>query len=350
VLLENTDRAEAEQVARRVVEALEPRYVVAQQTHTVTASVGVTLCALGDCTSEGLLRDADVAMYQAKAEGRDRVVVFHEQMRERLVEQGALEEGLVKALEEGGLAVVYQPVVDLETNEVTGVEALARWPGGQGGSVPPALFIPLAEERGLIHHVDLWVLRECCRQVVDWQHRFPRHTALRANVNLSAVELRNPQLALEVMAVLDDTGLVPARLTLEITETAVLHDPGAAAEVLAGVRERGVAVSLDDFGTGFSSLVTLQNLPVDEIKVDGSFVRALADEPAARQVVKAIVSLAAALGLRTVAEGVETREQLDWLRTLGCSAAQGFLLAPPMTPAELEVLFARGLPSFVQVG
>jgi diguanylate cyclase (GGDEF)-like protein/PAS domain S-box-containing protein len=349
VLLENTDRAEAEHIARRVVEALEPRYLVAQQAHTVTASVGVTVCARGDCTGDVLLRDADVAMYQAKAEGRGRFVVFHAQMRDRLVEQGALEEGLVQALEQGGLAVVYQPVVDLETNEVTGVEALARWPGGQGGAVPPALFIPLAEERGLIHQVDLWVLRECCRQVVDWQRRFPRHAGLRANVNLSAVELRNPHLAREVEAVLDETGLAPSGLTLEVTETAVLLDPGAAAEVLAGLRELGVSVSLDDFGTGFSSLVTLQSLPVDEIKVDGSFVRALAEEPAARQVVKAIVSLAAALGLRTVAEGVETREQLDWLQSLRCDAAQGFLLAPPMPPAELEVLFARGLPSYVEV-
>jgi diguanylate cyclase (GGDEF)-like protein/PAS domain S-box-containing protein len=345
VLLEGTAAEEAEEVAHRLVEALSPGYDVTGQTVTVSASVGVRTCVGGGASSDVLLRDADVAMYQAKADGRGRAVVFRQQMQDHLVAQMELERGLRKALAEEELTLVYQPIVDLWSGEVLGVEALVRWSTGEGGAVPPVLFIPLAEELGLIQELDRWVLRRACRQVCQWQHRFPRHVGLRANVNLSALELHEAGLVDDVRQVLAETGLPPQCLTLEITEAAVLPDPAGSASVLAGLRQLGVSVSLDDFGTGSTSLATLRAFPLDEIKIDRMFVEALEDDPAQRGLVQAIVSLAAALNLRTVAEAVETSDQLHMLQAMHCGSAQGHLLAAPMAPDDVAVLFARGLPA-----
>jgi diguanylate cyclase (GGDEF)-like protein/PAS domain S-box-containing protein len=343
VLLEDTSAALGATVAERIVAALSPPLHMSDRVLTVSASVGVAACVAGASNSDSLLRDADVAMYEAKAGGRSRFAVFHPDMHVRLIEQMELETGLRRAIENEQLRLEYQPLVDLASGEITGVEALLRWAGEHDNDVPPTLFIPLAEERGLIHQLDQWALHEACRQVRSWQERFPQHATLRANVNVSALELREPQLVSRVAAVLEESGLAPQHLMLEITETAVLPEPTMAIDLLGRIRDLGVGVSLDDFGTGNSTLSTLRKFPLDELKIDQSFVAGIDAGAGGRQLLGAVIAMAQALDLRTVAEAVETPNQLAWLRRLHCGTGQGHLFAPALSVLEMERVFTLGL-------
>jgi diguanylate cyclase (GGDEF)-like protein len=343
VLLEGTSAAQALQVAERVLTALEPPYRLSDRSLTVTASVGVTTADGGTRSGDALLRDADVAMYQAKAQGRDRFAVFEPAMHTELVEQMALEAELREALGRHQLHLQFQPILDLRHGTVTGVEAFLRWRSGEDNDVPAAMFIPLAEERGIIQQLDAWVLLSACRQVRHWQQRFPDHRALRLSVNLSAVDLRVPGLPDQVEAVLRSTGLPPESLMLEITETAVLPDATTVSRVLHELREVGVGIALDDFGTGYASLSALRALPLDEIKVDRSFVAGIDHGPSGRRLAGAIISMAQALDLDTVAEAVETPNQLAWLRKMRCGAGQGHLFSPPLEAGDLTRVLTDGL-------
>jgi len=342
VLLEDTSEEHAHEVAQRVMTALEPPYRVGERTLTVTASVGLTTARSGTADAEALIRDADVAMYQAKAHGRARLAVFEPEMHTELVEQMTMETELREAIDQERLRLHYQPVLDLRTGAITGVEALARWPSGALRDVPPALFIPLAEDRGLILQLDAWALRAACRQVRHWQARFPHHRTLRLSVNLSALDLRDPDLVARVRQVLAETELDPACLMVEVTETAVLPDPDEIRGRLGELRSLGVGISMDDFGTGYGSLAALRALPLDEIKLDQTFVAGMEGSAAGRRLVEAILRMAHALDLETVAEAVETRDQLAWLRRMRCGAAQGFLFAPPLDPAAMTDALRNG--------
>jgi diguanylate cyclase (GGDEF)-like protein/PAS domain S-box-containing protein len=340
VLLEDTAPEHAAETAQRIVDNLAGVRVVGGRKLRMGASVGV-VSATGVVDIDALLRDADVAMYQAKASGRGRYAVFHPRMREQLIAQLELETALQEAIERQRLRLLFQPIVDLATGHIRGVEALVRWTDARHGTVPPSLFIPLAERSDLIVPLDVWVLSEAAAKTVELQRFGPRHRDLTVNVNLSAHHLRQPGLARNVASALQHAGLAPEHLVLEITETAVLPDPDTVLLALQSLHRLGVQISLDDFGTGYSPLTTLERLPVDEIKIDRSFVDSLGSGPRSRRLVGSIIDMAHALELHTVAEGVETGEQLRILRELRCATGQGYLFSPPLTPQELDRVLAE---------
>jgi diguanylate cyclase (GGDEF)-like protein/PAS domain S-box-containing protein len=302
----------------------------------VTVSIGVAVAGPdGDATT--LLRDADVAMYQAKEQGRDQYVLFDETLRAQTAERRAIESGLRDSLERSELAVHYQPVIELTGGRVVGVEALVRWPHPELGMLPPGEFISVAEETGLIVELGADVLRRSCKEVADWCQAHPELGFLSVSVNLSARQLIRPELTEIVAAALESSGLRPEQLCLEITESVLLEDAQFSARALGALKDLGVRIGVDDFGTGYSSLTYLQQFPVDTLKVDRSFVDGLADERSARgdrAIVAGVIDLAHAFGLTTVAEGVETDGQLAVLRALGCEQAQGFLWSPGLPGPE----------------
>ena len=297
----------------------------------VTASIGVAL-APGDAEEPGrLLQYADVALYRAKAEGRNAFRFFEPEMDGRLQARRALERDLRTALVRGDLQVHYQLQMDARVEEPVGVEALARWHHAERGWVPPKEFIPVAEETGLILVLGEQVLRTACAQAATW----PK---VRLSVNLSPVQFRHGDLLGLVRRVLQDTGLEANRLELEITEGVLLADREAALGALGKLRELGVRIAMDDFGTGYSSLSYLQKFPFDTIKIDGSFIGALETRSEAHAIVRAVVSLGRSLGMRTCAEGVETAEQLAFLKAEGCDEVQGYYLGRPVPAADIARL------------
>ena len=285
-----------------------------------------------------------MAMYQAKARGRDcwhvydRTATGHSGDRLRLLGE------LRHALSHGGLRLHYQPRVDLRTGTVMGFEALVRWQHPRLGLLGPAAFIALAEDSGLIRELGGWVLREACRQAAEWHARDPDRRPLEIAVNLSARQLADPHLTALVADILTHTGLDPETLTLEVTETALMSDADAALGVLHALKDLGVRLAIDDFGTGYSSLVYLKRFPVDELKIDRSFVDGLGRDTEDTAIVTAIVQLAAAVGVQVVAEGVETDEQRDALLALGCRLGQGYLFAPPLPASRLQLHDDPGVP------
>jgi EAL domain-containing protein (putative c-di-GMP-specific phosphodiesterase class I) len=285
-------------------------------------------------------------MYQAKAAGKDRWVLFDDAAREQHRRRHELVADLRRALEKGELTVAYQPVVDLRA-PVTGapyaVEALARWDHPTRGSISPQEFVALAEESGLVGALSRHMLRAACRQTALWQRRYGDQAPSRVCVNVSPLQLRQAGFVHEVATVLQESGLPGTSLCLELTESAVMEDPTLAAASFAALRELGVTVAIDDFGTGYSSLALLRTLPVDLLKVDRSFLAEL-DQDGSARVVAAVVGLGTALGLDVVAEGVETVAQQTELMRLGCPRAQGYLFSRPLSPSQLEDLADRGWP------
>ncbi len=309
----------------------------------VTGSIGIALTTSKVDLPGTLLRDADAAMYRAKHSGRARSVVFADEMRDEAMGRLDTETQLRKAIAEGQLRLHYQPVIDLETGNLVGVEALVRWLHPTRGLVSPADFIPIAEETGLIVPLGEWVLLEACRQLAAWQHEHPHRDDLVMAINLSGLQLVLPDVVSRVAAVLDQTGATPSRIALEITESVLMRDAEETMAVLRGLRELGVRLHVDDFGTGYSSLSYLKRFPVDALKIDQSFVDGLGSDPEDGAIVQAILALAGSLNMETVAEGIETTEQLNALRSLGCTTGQGFLFSTALPPDELRHLLAAEL-------
>jgi diguanylate cyclase (GGDEF)-like protein len=332
------DEEVALQIAHRMSNALAEAFLVEGHELFLTGSVGVAIGRPSD-GPEDLLRDADNAMYRAKEQGRPGYAFFDAGMRDKSRRRLELEQELHFALEREELRLVYQPVFDTMTGEIVGAEALLRWDSPQG-PISPAEFIPIAEETGLVMPIGDWVLRTACRQAAAWRREFGR--GLPVSVNIAARQLTRPGLAAQVLVALGEAGAPPDDLVLEITEHGVLEDFAAAFRHLQEVRALGVRVAVDDFGTGWSSLSYLQRLPVDELKIDRSFVATLGVEGPSMAIVGSLVSLAHGLGLTVVAEGVETEEQLTELRRLGCDSVQGFLLARPAPPEIVGVDVASG--------
>jgi len=323
-------------IARRLARALEEPFIVEGHELFLTGSVGVAIGAPGD-GPEDILRDADNAMYRAKEQGRPGYAYFDQGMRERSQRRLALEQELHVALERNEFHLEYQPVFALDSGEMIGAEALLRWDNPLRGAVSPGEFIPIAEETGLILPIGDWVLREACRQAAAWRRELGRGVCV--SVNIAARQLTRPGLAAQVLVALGESGADPDDLLLEITEHGVLEDFAAAYRHLQEVRALGVRVSVDDFGTGWSSLTYLQRLPVDELKIDRSFVATLGVDGPSIAIVGSLVDMAHALGLQVVAEGVETADQLVELQRLGCDAVQGYLLARPARPESLQRFF-----------
>jgi diguanylate cyclase (GGDEF)-like protein len=338
VLLEDADAAHGEAVARSVVTALQQLPV--QRVHLSGASAGVSVVVAGRGDAESLLRDADIALHRAKAHGRGRAAVFQPAMREQLVRELALEESLARAIADRQLSLAYQPIVELATGRLAGVEALVRWYGDDGVPISPDVFIPVAERAGLVGALDEWVLRQACVFVASLGDRCPELAGITLNVNLSARDLEDvAEVRRWVLSALAVSGLPPHRLMLEITETAVMPEHvslASLAAALQALRSRGVRIALDDFGTGYSSVTSLERLPLDELKVDGTFVAGLTEGGPTGRLVEGLVSMARSLRLPVVAEAVETQEQATMLRAMRCEYGQGYLFARPMPGAELE--------------
>ncbi len=328
--------ADAARVAEKMMQVLGAPFVLEGQELHVTASLGVSLFPRDGASGELLLKYADTALYEAKGEGRNAYRFFSPEMNAQAHGRLRMENDLRRAVERGELELHYQPQLDLASGEVTAVEALLRWRHPLRGLVPPNAFIPMAEETGLVLGIGDWVLREACRQVALWQRE--GLADLRVAVNISARQLQRPGLDASVRAALAASGLAPHSLELEITESSVMLDPHHAQSVLQSLRELGVQLSIDDFGTGYSSLAYLKRLPLDRLKIDRSFIGGIPADGDDATIVETIIVMTHKLGLRVIAEGVETLEQQLQLVRQGCDEIQGFLLAHPAPAADLPAL------------
>ena len=339
LLSEITHSQDAAVVAEKILLTLATPHRIEQHELHVTASIGIVTYPDDGTEAETLMKNADFAMYHAKDAGRNNYQFFVPDMNFRAVERQSLENDLRHALKRQEFVLHYQPKINLETGSIIGVEALVRWRHPQRGLVPPKQFIPVAEECGFIVPMGRWVLREACRQARAWQDAgLP---PLRIAINTSAVELRANDFIAGVRAILRETGLEPRYLELELTETFLMQDSKSTAAVLKELKDIGVHLALDDFGTGYSSLSYVKRFPIDTLKIDQSFVRDLATDADDASIVSAVISMGKSLHMRVVAEGVETREQLEFLREHSCPFAQGYYFSPPVSAGEFSKLLAR---------
>ncbi|HEY6559927.1 MAG TPA: EAL domain-containing protein [Polyangiaceae bacterium] len=341
VLLAEMERAEdATVTAHRMLQVVAEAHCIEQHDLHVTTSIGVSVYPDDGLDAETLIKNADTAMYQAKENGRQRYQFFMPAMNVRAVERQSLEEGLRRALERHEFELHYQPKVNLKNGQITGAEALIRWRHPRRGSVPPAAFIPVAEDCGLIVPIGNWVLREACKQAQAWVE--DGLTLATIAVNISAVEFRNQNFLEGVFAILEETGLDPGRLELELTESVLMKHAAATEAILVALRARGIRLAVDDFGTGYSSLSYLRRFPIGALKIDQSFVRQITtahEEP----IVNAVISMGRSLNLGVVAEGVETQEELSFLQAHDCDEAQGFYFSRPLRASEFGELLATGI-------
>jgi len=343
ILLSEVEQPEDTAIlASRMLEAVaEPHSIEGHDLH-LTTSIGISIYPDDGLDAETLIKNADTAMYQAKENGRQGYQFFKSAMNVKAVERQSVEENLRRALERREFALHYQPKINLKTGAITGAEALLRWTHPTRGSVPPAQFIPVAEDCGLILPIGAWVLREACEQARAWADAGLPETTMA--VNVSAMEFRNENFLNGLLAILDETGLDPSSLELELTESALMKHPESAASVLRALRKIGVRVAIDDFGTGYSSLSYLRKFPLDALKIDQSFVRQLSAAGHDTIIVTAVIGMARSLELRVVAEGVETLEELAFLRTHECDEAQGYYYSRPVVPRQFADLLKNGIP------
>jgi len=328
--------------AKRLLKSVAETYSMGQHDLHITTSIGVSLYPDDGMDAETLIKNADTAMYQAKENGRQSYRFFKSEMNVKAVERQSIEEDLRRALERKEFTLHYQPKIDLKTGAITGAEALIRWTHPTRGSVPPLVFIPIAEDSGLILPIGAWVMREACRQARAWLDAgLPPMTMA---VNVSAIEFRNENFLEDLFATIHEAGLSPNSLELEVTERVLMKQSELAESVLKKLRERGVQVSVDDFGTGYSSLSYLQQFPLDALKIDRSFIRRITANPDETSIVSAIIRMGQSLNLRVIAEGVETAEDLAFLRANGCDEAQGYYFSRPVPPEQFAALLGALVP------
>ena len=346
ILLEDLqDRGDAAEVAERIITALSAPVLV-HGTEVVTGtSIGIAAGTAGQAEADTLLRNADIAMYMAKRHGKGRALVFEPSMQVQVTDRLMLEADLRHALERQELCLHYQPIVNLESGAVTGVEALLRWRHPQWGPVAPTEFIPVAEEAGLIIPIGEWVLAEACRQVRAWHRQYPSHRPLVVSVNVSARQLEQDSLVEAVAAGLRASGLDPRCLILEIRESVLLEQSAAALGSLRRLKDLGVELALDDFGAGYSSLSCLHSFPVDILKLNKAFIDRLGNGAAETAVTGAVIQLAHTLNLHVVAEGIEAPAQVSELRALACDEGQGYYFARPLDPHRLGVVLGQDRPA-----
>jgi len=325
-------------ICRRLLLAVAEAHSIEHHDLHITASIGISVFPEDGQDADTLIKNADTAMYQAKENGHNNYQFFRPAMNARAVERQSVEEHLRRALERREFSLHYQPKVDLVTGCITGAEALLRWTHPIRGSVPPSQFIPVAEDCGLILPIGAWVLKEACTQAQAWSKAgLPELTMA---VNVSAIQFKSESFLEDILATLRATGLDPRHLELELTESALMKQAEMTASILASLRERGVRVAVDDFGTGYSSLSYLRKFPLDALKIDQSFVRQITTVPSETTIVRAIISMGRSLNLRIIAEGVETEEQLKFLKANLCEEAQGYYFSRPVPPAKFAELLA----------
>jgi predicted signal transduction protein with EAL and GGDEF domain len=330
LLVDIRDASDGIRVAERIQQKLASPFLISGQEVSITASIGIALSATGYSTAEDILRDADTAMYRAKALGKARYEICDPAMHTRAVSRLKLETDLRCAMDREEFRVHYQPVVSLRDCRIIGFEALLRWQRPGFGLVMPAEFVPVAEETGLILFSGLWVLREACRQMRAWNLQFPSDPAFTVAVNISGKQFAQPDLVSQVGHILREACLDPHCLKLELTESVTMRDVERAARILGELKTLGVRLSMDDFGTGYSSLSHLRRFPLDTLKIDRSFVSEMENSSESRAIVQMIMSLGSSLGMEMVAEGVETAEQASLLESLGCEYAQGYFFSKPI--------------------
>ena len=342
VLLEGRSAvADAMQAAERILAVLRAPFTIDGQEAYAAASIGISGGTSIRESGRDLLREADIALYRAKAAGRGRYTLFEPRMNHLPVEHLHLESELHRAIERNELRVHYQPIFALSDGRITGLEALVRWEHPEKGLIPPGHFIPLAEDTGLILPIGKWVLEEACRQMHQWQVSYPGAEDLFVSVNVSARQLQDHRLLHDVEEAVRHSGLNPGHVQLEITESVVMQEPEATVVKLNALKGLGIKLAVDDFGTGYSSLAYLKRFPIDVLKVDRAFVGGLAQGGHDSAIVQTVVSLAKALGLHTTAEGIEERSQWTMLEKLGCDQGQGFVFARPLKAFDVEALLAR---------
>jgi diguanylate cyclase (GGDEF)-like protein len=335
-----SDATDAVRVAQRIQDELSQPFVLDKNSAFATASIGIALSSSGYDRADDILRDADIAMYRAKENGKARYELFDHGMHARAVSRLQLESDLRQAIEQKEFCVYYQPIVSLQTGRLAGFEALVRWNHPRRGLVSPADFIPVAEETGLIVPIGEWVLNEACARVRQWQIDSPSHRSLSLSVNLSARQVAQPDLLNRIKEALENSKLNPHCLKLEITESVVMENAEAAAQMFKQLRALGVQLSIDDFGTGYSSLSYLHRFPLNYLKIDRSFVMRLTTDND-NAIVRTISTLARNLGMEVIAEGIETEEQFQQLKMLGCEYGQGFLFSRPVGNDDVEHLLAQ---------
>jgi diguanylate cyclase (GGDEF)-like protein/PAS domain S-box-containing protein len=328
-------------VADRILAALSEPLSLHGNDVSISTSIGIAISSNGVDSADNLLRDADTAMYQAKTNGKCRWCLFDQSLRAQAIDRLELERELRNGIKLGEFIVHYQPIVELYSQSIKGFEALLRWQHPTRGLVSPADFVPVAEEIGFILELGAWVLRHACHQVRAWQLKFPAHADLFISVNVSTKQFASSRLVECVQESLTETGLDPSCLKLEITESAIMTDPKAAAETLNKLRSLGVNISLDDFGTGYSSLSYLQTFPIDTLKIDRSFINRLGSSTESDEIVRTIITLAHNLGMEVTAEGIEEHSQGAQLMNLSCESGQGFLYSRPISDINVEQLLTE---------
>ncbi|MDO8388538.1 MAG: EAL domain-containing protein [Polaromonas sp.] len=334
---------QAAALAGQILESLSQPFQISGSESFIGASIGVSVFPADGATADELLKNADIAMYRAKAAGRGRFVFFEESMNIEQHQRALMERELRLAITRNQLFVHYQPRVDLRDGRLLGAEALLRWNHPELGSVSPATFIPLAEDVGLIDDIGLWVLRHVCKQLAVWQAT--GYSIGAVSVNVSGRQFKSASLFVDVQQALESTGLAPHALELEVTEGVLIDDVESVIDLLARLKQIGVSVALDDFGTGYSSMAYLSRLPIDVLKIDQSFIRNLAQDEDARSIVLAIIAMAHALHKTVVAEGVETLAQAELLRAWGCDEAQGYYFSRPVAASALEEMMTKTMPA-----
>ena len=322
-------------LAARLIEAIGQPFDLGANQVVIGLSVGIAIAPTDGVNADQLLMSADMALYRAKADGRATYRFFEPEMDARMQARRRLEIDLRKALVNGELELYYQPLVNLKTDAICGFEALLRWNHGERGMVQPLDFIPLAEETGLIVPIGEWVIRQACEEAAKWP------SDVTVAVNLSPAQFKGLSLSQTVVSALARSGLAPARLELEITESVLLANTNSTYATLHGLRELGVRIAMDDFGTGYSSLNYLRSFPFDKIKIDRSFIRDLSSSANSIAIIRAVTGLGSNLGMTTTGEGVETQDELECLRQEGCTEAQGYYFSKPRPASELHTLLAR---------
>jgi diguanylate cyclase (GGDEF)-like protein len=325
--------AEATALAQRIIKSISEPYDIDGHKAVIGASIGIAVGPIDGSTPDELLRNADLALYRAKEDGRGTFRLFEPDMDLRMQARRVMEQDLRKALPAGEFELYYQPVVNLANNEMTGLEALIRWNHPERGLITPNAFIPLAEEIGFIVPIGEWVIRQACTAAAGWPED------LRVAVNISAVQFRSPGLVNTIVSALAASGLHPGRLEIEITETVLLQDKNSTLSTLHQLRSLGVRIAMDDFGIGYSSLTYLKCFPFDKIKIDRSFVQDITENIGSLNIVRAIATMAHGMGITATAEGVETIEQRDKITSEGCTEMQGFLFSRPLPISEIKRLF-----------
>ena len=342
VLLDDLrDPTDSIRVAERIQRTLERPFFLEGQEVFVSASIGIAASSQLYVTAAEVLRDADIAMYRAKTQGKARCEVFDEAMHEHAVGRMKLETDLRKALERKEFRVYYQPIVSLTTGEIAGFEALVRWQRPGVGLVPPGQFITVAEEMGLIVFLGLWVLRTACEQAHHWHLQNPDKRPVTMSVNVSARQFMQPDIVEQVEKILRETGVEPSAVKLEITESVTMGDAERTIRIVTGLKKLGIRLSIDDFGTGYSSLSYLRRFPMDTLKIDRSFVHNLASNPENLEIVRTILGLARNLGMDVIAEGAETMEEVEHLKTLQCDFSQGYYFSKPVDSEQANALLGN---------